>query len=130
MNAKIITSFAVAGVWGLVMVLFLIHWGDGDSALAAFFGLPFGWALGVVLAPYDEERLKFEKWSKGLFGLVSGVTITKLYDWFNGMSESQKQQLWNELVLRRFAFGISSFLVTAIVVFVARSYWQAEQNQS
>lgn len=125
-NKKLITSFAVAGIWAVVIVAFLIHWGDGNSALAALFGFPFGWALGALLAPYPEEAKKFGKWSKGLFGFLSGITLTKVYDWVSKLSERQQEQLWNELVLRRLAFGISSFLVTAIVVFVARSYWQAE----
>jgi hypothetical protein len=128
-NAKLIGSFVTAGIWAVVMIALLIHWGDGNSLLAAFVGTPFGWALGILLAPYPEEAKKFGKVSKGLFGLFSGITITKVFDWFEKLSDSQKEQVWNELVLRRVAFGVSSLLVTAIVVFIARTYWQAQAGE-
>jgi hypothetical protein len=115
-------SFATALLLLCVLVGLLWHWWDSYSVLAALTGAPIGWALGILLAPYPEEAKKFNRWSKGLFGFLGGVAFTKVSDAFATLSASDESLLWNEPLIRRVLVAFATLLVTTIVVFVARSY--------
>jgi hypothetical protein len=125
-NWKLWISFGTATLWSLAVAALLWNWQDIDAVLAVVFAVPFGWAFGIVLAPYPEELRKFEKWSSGIFGFFSGATLVKLYEWFDKLTDSQRELLLQQAILRRLAIGIASFLVTAIVVFISRNYAQPE----
>ena len=125
-NWKLWIGFGTAALWSLAAAALLWNWKDIDAVLAVVFAVPFGWAFGIILAPYPEELRKFQKWSSGIFGLFSGATLVKLYEWFDKLSDSQRELLLQQAILRRLAIGVATFLITTIVVFIARNYAQAE----
>jgi hypothetical protein len=128
MNHKLTTSAVTAGILGVALAGLLIAWWDSYAVLSAAMGVAAGWALGILLAPYETEEKKFAGWSKGLFGFLGGVTFTKIEAAFGRLTGENSQLLLSITVLRRVAVGFTCLLVTAIVVFVFRTYYQIDEE--
>lgn len=129
-NPKLLASFTAAGILYLAIIGLLISWWDSYAALSAIVGLSCGWASGILLAPYDEEAKKFKGYSKAVGGFITGFLIGKLDKVFDTLTEKDHDasRLYDPLIERRIWIAIVSFLVTAIAVFVARTYWQALED--
>ncbi len=121
-NYKLKSTAVTAAVLALLVVGLLIVWWDCYALLSLITGVALGWAVGVLLAPYDNEKKKFDNWSKALLGFVGGYGLTKIEAVLAGMPTKTKDTLFDMIVFRRFWIAAVGFLITAIVVFVFRSY--------
>ncbi len=125
-NYKQRVSLGTAGALGVIIIGLLFVWQDSYAVLGAISGVAIGWALGILLAPYPNEKTKFQGWSKALTGFIGGITLVKLEHLLNGMSDDNKKALLETVVLRRFIIGGVALLTTAIIVFVYRAYHVAD----
>jgi len=86
-NYKLKASACTAVAIGVGIAALLWVWWDSYALLGALLGVVVGWAVGILLAPYDEEIKKFRGWSKALTGFIGGITLTKLEQAFSNMSQ-------------------------------------------
>jgi hypothetical protein len=118
LNYKQKISIATATVLGIIIVCLLLHWWDSYAVLGTIAGVAVGWALGIILAPYDDEKKKFQGSSKALTGFIGGIGLVKLEQLLDKMPDDSKKAMLELIVLRRFIIGGVVCLVTAIIVFV------------
>jgi hypothetical protein len=127
-NHKLTTSALTAFALGVIVAFLQFVWWDSYAVLSMITGVAIGWAAGIVLSPYENETKKFNGWSKTLAGFFGGYGLTKLEYLLGNLSEKQRNALLDIVVLRRIWIGIFSFLITAIVVFVFRNYYEVDPN--
>jgi len=125
MNAKIKTTFATGGIFFAVVVALLLLWRDANALLGALAGAALGWAAGILLAPYEEEESRFQRLSKGVAGFISGYVVGKMDRIFDLLMEKGggTAKILDSSLQHTFWIGLICFLVTAVVVFVGRTYW-------
>ena|SRR5258708_1900390 len=125
-NPELVVSFAVALVLYVITTGLLIVWWDSYAVLSAVVGICAGWGAGLLLAPYEEEQKKFKAYSKMASGFITGFLVAKLDKVFEILTDKQAGlHLLDAVVERRVWIGVICFLITAIIVFVARTYWQS-----
>lgn len=59
-NWKLALSLFSSVVAAAVIVCLLIDWRNSTATLSALFGALVGWALGILLAPYEDEEKRGE----------------------------------------------------------------------
>lgn len=125
-SLKLTTSFITAALVAIALICLLIAWRDGNAFLGALVGTVLGWACGIILAPYKEEEKRFQRLSKGIAGFLGGYAAGKFDRVFDLLTDKSTGPplLSNTHILRSFWMALASLLVTAITVFVARTYWQ------
>lgn len=125
-NWKITFSFIGAAGWFAIAVGLLIAWHNGTIALAALVGTALGWVAGILLAPYEEEARRFTVISKGISGIIGGYLLAKLDKVFELVTDSKSGTplVLEAPFIRSVMMSLGCFLVAAIAVFVARTYWQ------
>ena len=116
-NWKLTCSILTSAIVISILVGLLIAWRDANVILCSVFGTLVGWLVGILLAPYDEERKKFERWSKSLVGFLAGLSLGKIE---NALKLVQDQDF--QRVFRMIGRSFSWFLLTAIIVFIGRTY--------
>jgi len=80
-NWKLFCFSCFAIFFFITILALLIDWSDRRATLSAVFGGLFGWALGVVSAPYDKsERDKFSAFWAALLALITGFGAGKSDD--------------------------------------------------
>lgn len=131
MNAKIGVTFATAGLFFVVVVRLLFVWWDANPLLGAMIGMALGWAAGILLAPYEEEKGQFRRLSKAVAAFVSGYLVGKVDRIFDLLLEKTDKgaRILEPVVQRPLWIALICFLVTTVVVFVARTYWQVEEDK-
>jgi hypothetical protein len=60
-NWKLALSLFSSVVAAAVIVCLLIDWRNSTATLSALFGALVGWALGILLAPYEDEEKRGER---------------------------------------------------------------------
>jgi len=124
MNSKIVTSFVTAGVLLIVVIILLLVWRDLNPLLGAIVGASLGWAGGILLALYDEEKRRFERLSKSVAAFLGGYAVGKndrVFDLLLDKSGGMPRVLDSSLQ-HAFRIALVCFIVTAGTVFVARTY--------
>lgn len=116
-NWKLTCSLVFAFLIACVLFFLLLCWRDSNVILSAVLGGLSGWSLGILLAPYEEEQKKFNRWSKSLAGFVAGLSLAKLDSVFKFISDHNPQNLF-----RMVGMSLSWLLLGAIVVFIVRTY--------
>ncbi|HEY6249324.1 MAG TPA: hypothetical protein VI685_05155 [Candidatus Angelobacter sp.] len=129
-SLKLTTSFITAALVAVTLICLLIAWRDGIALLGALVGTALGWGCGILLAPYKEEQKRFQRLSKGIAGFLGGYAAGKIDRVFDLLTDRSTGPplLLNPHVLRSFWMALASLLITAITVFVARTYWQAVEE--
>src|SRR5579864_5975803 len=90
MNPKIVTSFVTAGVLLIMVIILLLVWRDLNPLLGAIVGASLGWAAGILLAPYDEEKRRFERLSKSVAAFLGGYAVAKIDRVFDLLLEKRR----------------------------------------
>src|SRR5690242_2774886 len=126
-NYKLLFSAITAAILATIIVGLLVLWWDSYATFTASLGVAVGWAVGIVLAPYEEESKKFQNWSKAFTGFVGGITLTKLEEGFRNLSDKNTALLAEPLILRRIGVAVLCFIITTITVFVFRSYHSVDK---
>jgi hypothetical protein len=128
-NWKLAVSLFSSVVAAAVIVCLLIDWRNSTATLSALFGALVGWALGILLAPYEDEEKRFAQMSKAGFGFIAGFgagkfdRILDLMRSMPGGSLGGKEGSNMDLLL-----GACCFLLATITVFVFRTYSTVEEN--
>ncbi|MGA8569390.1 MAG: hypothetical protein WB580_16480 [Candidatus Binataceae bacterium] len=128
-NWKLAVSLFSSVVAAAVIVCLLIDWRNSTATLSALFGALVGWALGILLAPYEDEEKRFAQMSKAVFGFIAGFgagkfdRILDLMRSMRGGSLGGKEGSNMDLLL-----GACCFLLATITVFVFRTYSTVEEN--
>jgi len=123
-NWKLNFSYLFVLIGGGVIVGLLFAWWDGIATLGAVLGFAGGWAAGILLAPYEEEQKRFQKLSKGVSGFIAGFAAGKIDRIFDLAVDEHKHTalILDPYFSRPVWIAIACFLLTAIAVFVTRSY--------
>jgi hypothetical protein len=104
----------------------LLDWRNSMATLSAVLGLLAGWATGILLAPYEAEEKRFQKFSKVVYGFVTGFFVSKIDRVFELIVDKQGGSfILDPTFARNLSIAVCCFLLAAITVFVSRSYWQA-----
>lgn len=108
-SPKLTTSFATAAVFAICMIVLLVIWRDAMALLAALIGTGLGWAIGILLAPYPEERKRFQRLSKGIAGFLTGYVAAKIDRVFDLLTDktSGVPLILNLRVVRSLSVGIA-----------------------
>ncbi len=125
-NWKLTFSYLFVFAGGGVVVALLIGWWDGIATLGAILGFAGGWATGILLAPYEEEQKRFQKLSKVVSGFIAGFAAGKIDRVFDLAVDERKHPalILDPYFSRPVWMAIACFLLTAIAVFVTRTYAQ------
>ena len=130
-NAKLFVSFSVATLLYAAVAGLLINWWDSYTLLSAVIGIVSGWIGGILLAPYESESKQFKGYSKAAGAFVTGFVVAKFDRVFDLLIDKDRGlQILDPVVERRIWITVSCFLITAVVVFVARTYWQAVEEEA
>jgi|SRR5579884_2653673 len=129
-NLKLTMSFVTAGVFAIGLIILLVVWRDAMAWLSALIGTALGWAVGILLAPYEEEQKRFQRLSKGIAGFLSGYVAAKLDRVFDLLMDKSGggPLIFNLKVVRSISMAVACLVVAAVVVFVARTYWQGGES--
>ena len=123
-NLRLATSYAAALIFFLTMAVILIVWRDDIALLAAVVGAALGWAAGILVAPYQGEEKRFQRISKGIAGFITGYAVGKIDRVFELLLDKSggAPAIFDVHVQRTFWMSLGCFVVTALIVFVARTY--------
>jgi hypothetical protein len=130
-NWKLAVSLLSSLVAAAIVVGLLLHLCSGTATLSALFGTLLGWALGILLAPYEDEEKRFAQISKAAFGFITGFGAGKFDRVLDllasrpGGSAVGKEALNVDLLL-----GACCFLLATITVFVFRTYSTIEEDET
>ena len=72
-NWKLAVSLFSSVVAAAVIVCLLIAWRNSTATLSALFGALVGWALGILLAPYEMKRSASRKSLRRFLGSLQGL---------------------------------------------------------
>jgi len=124
MNSKVVTSFVTAGVLLIMVIILLLVWRDLNPLLGAIVGASLGWAAGILLAPYDEEKRRFERLSKNVAAFLGGYAVAKIDRVFDLLLDKSGgiPRVLDSSLQHAFWIALVCFIVTAVTVFVARTY--------
>jgi|SRR5580658_1067776 hypothetical protein len=129
-NPKLTVSFGFALVLYLVLIILMVIWWNSSIALSAVLGSATGWVAGILLAPYDGENTNFKRYSKAVGGFISGFLLAKFDKIFDLVTDKTTGiRLTDTVVQRTCGVYLAFFLITSTIVFVARSYWQAGDEE-
>jgi hypothetical protein len=111
------------------MAVILIVWRDDIALVAALVGTALGWAAGILVAPYEGEEKRFRRISKGIAGFISGYAVAKIDRVFDLLLDktSGTPAILDLRLQRTFWLSLGCFVVTALTVFVARTYGYDEE---
>ena len=129
-NLKITISFSTAALFAIGSIVLLVIWRDSMVWLGALVGAALGWAIGILLAPYDEEQKRFQRLSKGIAGFLAGYVAAKTDRIFELLIDKTGggPLIFNLRVVRSLSMGVACLLVACVTVFVARTYWQGTES--
>jgi hypothetical protein len=84
-----------------------------------------GWAAGILLAPYQSERISFQDYAKLLAAFATGFIVSKADRTFEvWIDQAKTRQLFDEqLSFRLMVFG-ASFMVAMVTTYVGRKYFR------
>ncbi len=129
-NVRLATSYVAALIFFLTMAGILIAWRDDIALLAAVVGAALGWAAGILVAPYLGEEKRFQRISKGIAGFITGYAVGKIDRVFDLLLDktSGAPAIFDLRLQRSFWMSLGCFVVTVLVVFVARTYSDDEDE--
>jgi hypothetical protein len=130
-NVRLATSYVAALIFFLTIAVILIVWRDDIALVAALVGTALGWAAGILVAPYEGEEKRFRQISKGIAGFISGYTVAKIDRVFDLLLDktSGTPAILDLRLQRIFWLSLGCFVVTALTVFVARTYGYDEEYE-
>jgi hypothetical protein len=118
--ASLVSALFIAGI----LLGVLIHLGDSLAWLSTALGLTAGWAVGLLLAPYESEEKRFREYAKLVSVFITGYLVSKVDRlielWFD---PEHGPILLRPLVVDRILLCITSFLLAAVWTYVARKYF-------
>lgn len=107
-----------------ILLCVLVHLGDSLAWLSSALGLAAGWAVGILLAPYQSEHERFREYLKLVSVFITGYLVSKIDRlvelWFD---PEHGPLLLRSLVVHRILLCLTSFLVAAISTYVIRKYF-------
>jgi hypothetical protein len=101
---------------------------DLNSALACVAGALIGWFMGVLLSPYEDEKVLFSGYARTAAAFVTGYLVSKLDRIFElfmaSKNVTEKPLILMDTVWRPFVFALSSLILALIYTFTCRHYGQ------
>jgi hypothetical protein len=85
------------------------------SAVICPVGIIFGWAIGVLLSPYEDEGAQFSSLAKGISAFLSGYAVSKIDTIFTEIHQTPG-------FISHLGLFCGFFLLTTLTVFVNRTY--------
>jgi len=131
-NLRLTTSYVAALIFFVTMAVILIAWRDSMALVAALVGTAMGWAAGVLVAPYEGEEKRFRRFSKSIAGFISGYAVAKIDRVFDLLLDKTNgaPAILDLRLQRTFWLSLGCFVVTALIVFVARTYGDDEEYEA
>jgi hypothetical protein len=106
-----------------VLIFVLLHLRDSLAWLSCALGLAAGWAVGILLAPYQSEQERFREYAKFVSAFITGYLVSKLDRIFDLWLDPEHGPLvLHSIVAHRMMICITSFLLAAVSTYVARKY--------
>lgn len=120
---KIVGSFLFAILVAVILLGVLVRLGDSLAYLAAAFGLIVGWAVGILLAPYQSEQERFRTYAKIGAAFVTGWAVSKVDRVLDLYLDPARGPLILEpLIGHRVLTGMTAFMLAMVTTYVARKY--------
>ncbi len=120
---KIAGTFILAGIVGVMLLIVLWHLRDYMALLCSALGLAAGWAMGILLAPYQSEQDRFREYVKVASVFITGYGVSKLDRLFELWTDPAHGSL---ILTQTFSYRalvcITSFLLPAVTTYVSRKY--------
>lgn len=121
-------SSAFAVFFGAALLKLCWIFGNGSNVaiaqnvLLCLVGSLFGWAVGMFFSPFDkDDASRFEYLGKTVAAFASGYVLSKVEPIISAASKKIAENPAN-IQWEQVGLFISGFLLSAIVVFVTRSY--------
>lgn len=106
-----------------MLVIILWRLWELMALLSSALGLAAGWAIGILLAPYQSERDRFREYVKVASAFITGYGVSKLDRLFDLWTDPVRGSL---ILSQAFAYRgllcITSFLLAAVTTYVSRKY--------
>jgi hypothetical protein len=95
---------------------YLVNW------VICLFGAVVGWGVGLMSSPSSEqESAKFSGVTKTVSAFLSGYILSKLDPLIQTVLQSD--QFFQEAVLVRIAFFLTTFFLSMVIVYINRVYF-------
>jgi hypothetical protein len=124
-----ILSVVLCGTLVSAVGYLLWIWHDPDAILYSILGASLGWCAGMLVAPFPHEKTMFVEYSKAVSGFLSGFLVAKVDKvWEVITDEKHRELLFDPVVQRRTAIGLTCFFIIGAAVFKIRSYTHRPQE--
>jgi putative flippase GtrA len=121
---KQVGSFAFSILIAGILLCVLIHLRDSLAWLSSALGLAAGWAAGILLAPYQSEQERFREYVKIVSAFITGYVVSKVDRLFElWLDPEHGPLLLHSIIAHRMLICVTSFLLAAVVTYVARKYF-------
>ena len=122
-DIKLWGSFGFAVLVGLILLIVLVCLHDLLAWTSTAFGLVVGWAAGVLAAPYESEKRRFEKIGSIVAGFISGYAVSKIDSIFAlWVDPARGPMILDALFAHRALLFVTSLVLAAIVTYNGRKY--------
>lgn len=121
-----IVAFVIYG--SLALFAFTGSEHTGVLVFSGLCGAAAGWAVGIVISPYNKNETKhFDHISGVVYGFVTGYLVSKI-DPLIGDVFDPKSAIFSERLMLCLGMLLATFLTTVALTYVTRVYWVEEHT--
>jgi hypothetical protein len=101
----------------------LLHLCDSLAWLSAASGLASGWAIGILLSPYQSEKDRFKEYLRLSAAFLTGYIVSKADRIFELLIDpSRGPLLLQPIVAHRILLFATALLLGTVITYVFRKY--------
>lgn len=101
----------------------LIRLNDSLACLSVAFGLVVGWAVGILLSPYQSEQDRFKEYLRLSAAFLTGYAVSKADRIFELLIDPARGPLLIQpIVAHRVLLCLTSFFLAMVLTYVFRKY--------
>jgi hypothetical protein len=96
--------------------------------LCGISGAAFGWVIGILISPYNNEVKRFSELAKVGYGFLTGYVVSKLDPLINKIVGIDKTEI-NTIFMIIIAYFTASLVTSIVLTYISRIYWIGEYNK-
>ena len=124
--SDVIIAMIVSTVLYSGLIWFSCAFDNGSHKSVLIFGgiagAAFGWIIGILMSPYDNEEKKFSELAKIGYGFLTGYAVSKVDPFINKLVGMDKTEI-DTMSLIMIVYFSSSLVISISLTYISRIYW-------